>query len=137
VLAGLAVLAHLYGLYRVTGPPTPPWFPHADKLEHLVGFAGPVALVLLAVGLRARSLGGVLSRRACTLVAVLFGLHAVVSELAQHFFYTTRSGDPLDALADGLGVLGGVLLARRLLRGARHDPEPVPEVAVPSRSGAR
>ena len=38
-LAALAVVAQLYGVYRVTGPPTPPWFPNADKAEHAVGFA--------------------------------------------------------------------------------------------------
>jgi VanZ family protein len=137
VLAGLAVLAHLYGLYRATGPPSPSWFPHADKLEHLVGFAGPVALVLLAVGLRARSRGATLSRRACVLVAALFGAHAVVSELVQHAFYTTRSGDPLDALADGVGVLLGVLVARGLLRRGRSDGPSGAVASAPSRSGAR
>ena len=116
VLAGLAVLGQLYGLYRVSGPPTPPWFPHADKLEHLLGFALPVALVLLAVGLRSRGPGRRPDRRAAVLVVGLFAAHAVVSEVVQHLAYRTRSGDPLDALADGAGVALGTAVAAALLR---------------------
>jgi len=38
-------------------------------------------------------------------VAVLLAVHAVVSELIQHYLLTGRSGDPLDSLADLAGVL--------------------------------
>ena len=50
--AVIAVLLQLWGLYRVTGPPQPPWFPYADKLAHTIGFALPVMLILLAAALR-------------------------------------------------------------------------------------
>jgi VanZ family protein len=105
----LAVLIHLWGLYRVTGPVTPRWFPQADKLEHLVGFALPLFLVLVAVATGLRRTGRGLHRRGIALVTAAFLAHAVVSELVQHFFYTTRTGDPLDVLADSVGV--GVGLA--------------------------
>ena len=44
------MVLQLWGLYRVSGPPQPPWFPFADKLEHAAGFALPVLLILLACG---------------------------------------------------------------------------------------
>lgn len=128
VVAFLAVGVHLWGLYRVTGPSTPTWFPQADKLEHLIGFGLPLFLVLVAVstGLHRRGRRG-LHRRGLALVAGAFAVHAVVSELVQHFFYTTRTGDPLDALADtvgvGLGLLGFLATRRRpgSLTGAGAD----------------
>ena len=123
-LAALAVLAHLYGLYRPTGPPTPSWFPQADKLEHLVGFAAPVALILLARG--ARTVGALRrpSRRFTVGVVAAFLLHAVVSELVQHFWYVGRTGDPVDVLADWVGVALGVAAARLL---GRRRPTRTPE----------
>jgi VanZ family protein len=116
--AALSVLVHLFGLYRPTGPPTPSWFPSADKLEHLVGFGAPVCLVLLALAFR-RSDGLGNPARTTALVTGLFALHAVVSELAQHFFYVHRTGDPRDVLADWLGVLLGAVAAELVLRRRR------------------
>ena len=116
VLAALAVAVQLWGLYRVTGPLGPGWFPHADKLQHAVGFALPVALVLLALGLRRVDRGGRPSGRVLVIVVGLSAVHAVLSEVVQHAFYTSRSGDPLDALADGVGVAVGALVGTALLR---------------------
>jgi VanZ family protein len=123
-LAALAVVAQLYGVYRVTGPPSPPWFPDADKAEHAFGFALPVALLVLAAGLRARSRGRRPTRRPLTVTVVVFAAHGVVSELVQHFFYTTRTGDPLDVLADWTGTALGALAAWMVLRPARLEPRP-------------
>ena len=115
--AVVAVAVHLWGLYRDHGPPTLSWFPQADKLEHLVGFGLPCFLVLLALHLRAAAAGRMLRPRTVGVVAGLFVLHAVVSELVQGYLYTSRTGDPFDALADtvgtGLGVLGYVAVRRR------------------------
>jgi VanZ family protein len=113
-VVGLAV--HLWGLYRDHGPPTVAWFPQADKLEHLVGFGLPCFLVLLALHLRAAEAGRLLGTRAVGLVVGLFVLHAVVSEVIQGTFYTSRSGDPFDAVADTIGTLlglAGYLVLRR------------------------
>lgn len=118
--AVVAVAVHLFGLYRPTGPPSPSWFPHADKAEHLLGFGLPVLLLLLAA--RAwvpASTGAVVRRdrqrhRLGPLVAAVFAAHAVVSELVQHFFYSGRTGDPLDALADLVGVALGWAASRPL-----------------------
>ena len=133
-LVGIAV--HLWGLYRDHGPPTVPWFPQADKLEHLVGFGLPCLLVLLALHLRSAAHGRLLGRRAVGVVVALFVLHAGVSEIVQGELYTTRSGDPLDALADvvgtALGLAAYVLLVRRRVAPARLVP-----VGPTERQGAR
>jgi VanZ family protein len=121
-LAALAVVAQLYGVYRVTGPPSPPWFPYADKVEHALGFALPVALAVLAAGLRARSRGRRPTRRPLAVAVVVFAAHGVVSELIQHAFYTTRTGDPLDVLADWTGTALGAVTAWAVLRPAPSKP---------------
>ncbi len=117
-LAALAVAAQCYGLYRPTGPPAPSWFPQFDKVEHAAGFALPVALILGALALRARLRGRTLDRRLPVAVALIFLAHAVLSEVIQHTFYRTRTVDPVDVLADSLGVALGVgtygLLSRRI-----------------------
>ena len=110
----VAVAVHLWGLYRDTGPPSVPWFTHADKVEHLVGFGLPCFLVLLALDLRRAP--AVASTRAVVLVVAAFVAHAAVSEVVQGTLYTTRSGDPADALADVVGTalgLAALLLVRR------------------------
>jgi VanZ family protein len=136
-LAALAVSGHLYGLYRVTGPSNPPWFTQADKLEHVVGFALPVALVLVAAGLRSVSRGGRPTRRVRLLVLAVFAGHGVVSELVQHVFYTNRAGDPLDVLADWTGTALGLVLAgtvlRRLHVGDPREPASVPRAPAGAR----
>ena len=103
LVAGVAAVAlQLYGLYRPTGPAAPAWFPAADKLLHVLGFAVPVFLVLTALDRYRR--GG---RRSERLTLGLFAVHAAVSEWVQHAFYADRRGDPYDLLADLGGVAGG------------------------------
>lgn len=115
-LAVAAVLGHLYGLYRPTGPPVPPWFPLADKVAHVFGFALPVGLILLArttagaAGARLRQP----SFRLVLLVVVGFAVHGVVSEVIQQVAYLHRTGDPADVLADWLGVAMGWAAAHLL-----------------------
>ena len=120
--AALAALAvHLWGLYRDQGPPSVPWFPQADKVEHLVGFGLPCFLVLLALHLRAGAAGRRLGTRAVAVVVGLFVVHAGVSEVVQGELYTSRSGDPFDALADVVGTslgLAAYLGVRRREAGA-------------------
>jgi hypothetical protein len=78
-------------------------FSVADKAVHVLLFAAPAAAGLLA-GLRPAYLLGLLA------------LHAPVSELLQHTILPHRTGDPLDALADlvgvALGAAAGVVWAR-------------------------
>jgi hypothetical protein len=107
----------------VVGPPQPAWFPFADKLEHTVGFALPVMLILLTVALRSSMSWHGLGFRTTALVAALFATHAVVSEVIQHLWYRHRTGDPLDVLADWAGIAAGVLLLRLILLWSRSAPE--------------
>lgn len=123
-LAMAAQGAQLYGLYRPSGPPTTALFPHVDKLAHAAGFALPLLLILLArqaaappgEGVRARFAGG---------VAAVFAAHAVLSEVIQHRYYEHRSGDPLDVLADWLGIGLGWLAYRSWPRAEHPALEPV------------
>lgn len=113
--AVFAVLLQLWGLYRVAGPPQPPWFPFADKVEHAVGFAVPVLLILLAIALRGSVSGQWPNTRTGVFVVAIFAAHGVVSELVQHQWYRYRTGDPLDVLADWVGIAVGMLLSRLIL----------------------
>jgi hypothetical protein len=118
--AVIAVWLQLWGLYRVVGPPQPPWFPFSDKLEHAAGFALPVMLILLAAALRHPPGWQWPGARATAVVVGLFAAHAVVSEAIQHIWYRHRTGDPLDVLADCVGIAAGVVLLRVILvRGSR------------------
>ena len=113
--AVIAVFLQMWGLYRVVGPPQPSWFPVADKLEHAAGFALPVMLILLAAALR-RPPGWKWPGSAATAVVVgLFAAHAIVSEAIQHVWYRHRTGDPIDVLADWVGIAAGVVLLRMIL----------------------
>ncbi len=134
-LAGLAVAVQLWGLYRVAGPPTPGWFPHADKVGHALVFAAPVALLLVALGLRARVRGSRRTPRPLVAVVAVFVTHAVVSEVVQGAFYASRSGDPLDVVADCAGVAVGALVAVTSLRRAT-DRTPVLGRSRPQHSRA-
>lgn len=95
--AFVVVLAiHLGALYwprvAIEGPVT--W---TDKVVHPLLFLVPVVV-------------GSLWWRRVLPVAVVFAMHAPVSELVQHYLLPHRSGDPWDAAADLLGVVLGVLV---------------------------
>ena len=113
--AVFAVLLQLWGLYRVAGPPQPPWFPFADKVEHAVGFAVPVLMILLAIALRGPMSWQWPNMHTGVFVVAVFAAHGVVSELVQHQWYRYRTGDPLDVLADWVGIAVGMLLIRLIL----------------------
>jgi uncharacterized membrane protein YhdT len=109
VLAVAALAVHLVALY-LPGDPSGslelPWLPGADKVVHVLLFAVPTYLF------------GRLTRRV-GLVAGVFAVHAVVSELIQWRFVPYRDGDPFDALADLVGIGLAVLLLRRERRPGR------------------
>ena len=103
MLAGLAVAVQLVAVYLPGSPDGGlelPWLPGADKLVHALIFAIPVYLL-------AR-----LTRRV-GLVAGVFALHAVVSELVQWRFIPYRDGDVWDVVADLVGIGLAVLAVRR------------------------
>jgi VanZ family protein len=108
----VAVVFQLWGLYRVVGPGQPAWFPLADKVQHAIGFAVPVLLILLTIALRGSFGWRWPGSRISVLVVAIFAAHGVVSELVQHVWYRYRTGDLFDVLADWIGVALGVLLFR-------------------------
>ena len=119
--AVIAVLLQLWGLYRVIGQPQAPWFPYPDKVAHVIGFALPVLLILLAVALR-HSGGARWPRLGISaLVVGVFAAHAVASELIQHVWYQYRTGDPLDVIADWIGIAAGVALVRLMVLRGSHS----------------
>ena len=103
VLLAVSLVLQCVALYAPQGPGVSP-FPLSDKVVHLVIFAVPAVLAVLA-GFRPVVVLGVL------------GAQAVLSEVIQGEFLAGRSGDPLDVVADlagvGIGIVVGVLLARR------------------------
>jgi VanZ family protein len=107
-----AVLLQLWGLYRVVGPAQPAWFLFPDKLQHTIGFAVPVLLILLTIALRGSFGWHWPAPHTTVLVVAIFAVHGVVSEVIQHLWYHHRTGDLFDVLADWVGVALGVLLFR-------------------------
>ncbi|MFX4274018.1 VanZ family protein [Propionibacteriaceae bacterium Y1685] len=103
-LAILAGVIQVVGLYRPTGIEGAPAIPGLDKAAHLLMFGVPVLLLLLAACRR-------------RWVLPVFAAHAMVSEVIQHRFLPSRSGDPYDLLADligiGLATLAAWLITRR------------------------
>jgi hypothetical protein len=112
-----AVVAQQIGLYGPSGPVQPSWFPSADKLQHTIGFALPMFLVLLTSQIYAARAGRLLRPLAVAAISGVFAANAVISELVQARPGSGRSGDPVDAVADligiGLGWLAFRLAARR------------------------
>jgi len=80
---------------------------HVDKLVHVALFAVPVAL---AVALRLRW------------VVTLLVLHALVSEPLQGLLTRQREADVWDTVADGIGIVIGVAVARRFRTGGDRLP---------------
>lgn len=106
-----ALLAFVIGVLTLVPLNVPDAMPGSDKHHHLIAFA---ALALPPAALAPRLLWGLLPALA---------FYGVLIEVLQPF--VGRSGDRLDALADGMGLIVGtalgLLLHRpvlRLLRGA-------------------
>lgn len=102
VALALAVLVQLAVLYAPASPGAGP-FPNSDKVVHVFVFLVPVAVATLVTG-RPR------------VVAAVFAAHAVVSEVVQGTLLPMRSGDPVDTLADVVGVGLGLALAVAVAR---------------------
>lgn len=84
------------------GPDLPEVPDGGDKVEHIAGF-----FVLMAAAVQVFD-----GRRAWWRAAALLVLLGIAIEIAQGTLTTTRSADPMDALADAFGVLLGLCTAR-------------------------
>ena len=98
-LLGMALALQAVALYSPgsSGPPLIT-IPHIDKVVHGALFAVPAYLI-----------------RRLTVSwwpVVALAAHAVVSELIQGAWLPLRAADPLDLLADGVGIGLGVWAAR-------------------------
>ena len=102
-------MAVLFGLSSQTGIDLPYVFSFQDKLIH-AGVYGLLGLLLL--GTR-RPLPDGYSLRQALLAAGLASLYGISDEFHQSFV-PGRQADPLDWLADTLGALAAVLIARSL-----------------------
>lgn len=106
VLATLAaVVAQQVGLYGPTGPVQPAWFPAADKVQHALGFALPMFLVLMTTQICAAPAGRRMRPPWVAVAAGVFAANAVISELVQARPGSGRTGDPADTVADLVGIL--------------------------------
>jgi hypothetical protein len=95
-----AVAVNLVVLYW-PGPVSDGGIPYVDKLVHVAIFAA-VAVTGLRVRVRVAWLVGLLA------------VHAVSSELVQHWLLANRTGDPADVAADLVGVAVGVVVGWKL-----------------------
>ena len=86
-----------------------PLFEGADKVVHVVIFA--VLSFLYKATFSRQAFGR------CFLILILYG---IATELAQEYMHLGRSGDPLDLLADPIGIVLGYgamsLLAHKLMQ---------------------
>ena len=99
-----AVLAQGYALYVFSPEPSlDPGIPHLDKVVHAAIFAVPAFLAVIA-------------RLPLRVVVPLLAVHAPFSEMVQHYLIPGRFGDPLDMIADWVGILLGLVAAGWWLR---------------------
>ncbi len=103
--AGLAIGLQLVVLYAPRAPQVDSGGLPLDKLVHVLVFAVPTWALVLAGLPRSWAVG-------------LMAAQAVLSEVVQHQFLADRSGDPLDVLADLIGVgIGALLVGGRRVGG--------------------
>ncbi len=108
-LAALWLVLLWYFLLRESGSHAAPPFPHFDKAAHCAAFFAQFWLAARA-WLQENRRPPLLPLAAAAIAL------AAASETAQTLFTRSRSGDPLDALADLLGAAAALLLAGKVFR---------------------
>ncbi len=96
----LLAIAVVIGVCLLPGADLPPMPRDIDKIEHALAF-----FVLAASAVQIFRPGRALLGASAGLVLLGMGI-----ELAQAAFTVDRSGDPMDALADTIGVLCGLAI---------------------------
>lgn len=109
------LLALVIGVLTLVPLSIPDTMPGNDKHHHLIAFA---ALALPAAALAPRLLWGLLP---------MLALYGVLIEVLQPF--VGRSGDRMDALADGIGLIVGTVLGLLLYRPMQRLKRGAPALA--------
>lgn len=92
-----------------------PLIPHIDKIIHCImmgGLTGAIAFDYY----RADTAGHPLTRRAIATIAIAVAIFSILDEIAQSALTDSRSGDPLDLLADWAGILVAFFTAPPAIR---------------------
>ena len=89
---------------------TLPLIPHIDKLIHAIMMGGLTGAVAFDYQ-RARRAASVLTVRVMLTIALGVLVFSAVDEILQSALTAERSGDPLDLLADAVGILVAFLTA--------------------------
>jgi len=85
--------------------------PHLDKIVHFIFYFVGAVLGLLSLGSHTKNPPAINKVVLMVLFVILFG---IIIEVFQKAFTTMRSGDVLDALANTIGALIGVLVVKLL-----------------------
>ena len=110
MLTVAAIVVQQIALYGPSGPVLASWFPAADKVQHAIGFALPMLLVLLTLHTYAVRAGRRLRPIWPAVVAGVLAVNAMLSEVVQARPQSGRTGDPVDAVADLIGIALGWLV---------------------------
>lgn len=115
--SGLCLTAVLYATLasHPVGVDKLPLFPHIDKLIHCImmgGLTGAIAFDYYRADTDRHSL----TRCAMGIIAVSVAAFSIIDELAQSALTPNRSGDPLDLLADCVGIIIALLSAPPAIR---------------------
>jgi len=116
--SGSGALLLAVTVLSLTPQPPPGGFTLPDKLEHVLAYASLSGCALLAAVWRPGRGDGPFPRSAGALALAILGL-GIALELAQAFGpFSGRTGDPLDALADAIGIAAALAAWHTLRRRA-------------------
>lgn len=96
-----------------------PLIPHIDKLIHVIMMGGLTGALAFDYQ-RARRAASVLTVRVMLTIALGVLIFSAVDEILQSALTAERSGDPLDLLADAVGILVALPTAPPVIRRILH-----------------
>ena len=100
-LLGAVIVATATYFCLIPGRELPGVFEWNDKLSHLAGH-----------GLLALYFSGLVARRGWWKIFLLLVMFGIAIEFAQYYMHNGREGDPRDVVANTIGVLIGLAVAR-------------------------
>lgn len=105
----VAVILYATWVPKPIDPDDIPPIPGIDKIIHAIMMGGLVGALLFDIRRQRRDI--VLDRRLVLRVALAVAVFSVADEIIQGILPIGRPSDPLDLVADWVGVVFGVLLA--------------------------